>query len=90
MTISTYIDYEIITKKDGFNVLQIGILRDNIDENISCLRWRAVGSDIHIEYGDVTEIYKDFPDFMIQQLILNKILYVFDLDRETILEANAV
>lgn len=89
MTINTYIDYEIITKKDDSNVLQIGILKDNIEENIGDLRWHAVGSDVHLEYGDVTEIYKDFPDFMVQQLILNKVLYVFDLDRETILEAHA-
>lgn len=86
MQINKYEDYEVITKKDEKDVLQVGVLRDNIGKSLESTFWKKDGADLIVFNKYVTEIFVSFPEFLFADLDRNKILYLIDVGQEGVQE----
>ena len=86
MQINKYEDYEVITKKDEKDVLQVGVLRDNIWKSFESTFWKKDGADLIVFNKYVIEIFVSFPEFLFADLDRNKILYLIDVGQEGVQE----
>lgn len=82
---NTYEDYELITKDDN-GILQVGILKDNIDENMPEMRWSRDDADLIISASSRVDRYLAVPGFLLDQIESNGVMFLLDVDREKVYE----
>lgn len=83
---NTHEHFELITKKDDHGVLQIGILKDNISENMPEMRWLRDQNDLIITSQDRVDRYLAVPVFMLDQIEANGVMFLLDVDRKKVYE----